>query len=278
MASGSSPARRRYAIARASACRSARREWLAAHSGDANLLARVGSNHFAAVVPRIGSRADLSALIEGSLDALGNHAFDVQGGRLRISGKVGGAVFPDGGSSAEALFRNAEAALKHGKANGDRYLLHSSEMTDAVAGKLGLEARLRRALDEGEFVLHYQPKVDLASGRVTSAEALIRWNDPLDGLVQPGDFIPVLEDTGLIGDDFVHLHLERVAELGNRGVHDQVNNQVSAENDARQRVQPPQQEVPRTADCMCRVVRSRCRGHEISPFDPEVGAIIGAGP
>ena len=175
-------------------------EWLAAHSGDANLLARVGSNHFAAVVPRIGSRADLSALIEGSLDALGNHAFDVQGGRVRISGKVGGAVFPDGGSSAEALFRNAEAALKHGKANGDRYLLHSSEMTDAVAGKLGLEARLRRALDEGEFVLHYQPKVDLASGRVTSAEALIRWNDPLDGLVQPGDFIPVLEETGLIHD------------------------------------------------------------------------------
>lgn len=71
-------------------------------------------------------------------------------------------------------------------------------MTDTVASKLTLENQLRQALEKGEFVLHYQPKVSLANGRLTSAEALIRWNDPRTGLVPPGRFIPVLEETGLI--------------------------------------------------------------------------------
>jgi EAL domain-containing protein (putative c-di-GMP-specific phosphodiesterase class I) len=71
-------------------------------------------------------------------------------------------------------------------------------MTDAVAGTLTLENQLRQALDKEEFVLHYQPKVNLASGKMTSAEALIRWNDPATGLVPPGRFIPILEETGLI--------------------------------------------------------------------------------
>ena len=71
-------------------------------------------------------------------------------------------------------------------------------MTEAVAGKLTLENQLRQAYDNGEFVLHYQPKVNLVSGMVTSAEALIRWNDPRTGLVPPGQFIPILEETGLI--------------------------------------------------------------------------------
>ncbi|HRA62379.1 MAG TPA: EAL domain-containing protein, partial [Burkholderiaceae bacterium] len=94
--------------------------------------------------------------------------------------------------------RYAEAALKKAKASGEKYLLYKPKMTDRVAGKLSLENQLRRALDNNEFVLHYQPKVDLASGAVVSAEALIRWNDPLTGLVPPGRFIPILEETGLI--------------------------------------------------------------------------------
>jgi EAL domain-containing protein (putative c-di-GMP-specific phosphodiesterase class I) len=96
------------------------------------------------------------------------------------------------------LFRNAEAALKQAKASGERYLFHTHKMTETVAGKLTLENQLRQALDQGEFVLHYQPKVNLSSGKVTSAEALIRWNDPRTGLVPPGRFIPILEETGLI--------------------------------------------------------------------------------
>ncbi len=96
------------------------------------------------------------------------------------------------------MFKNAEAALKKAKASGDRYLFYTQKMTETVAGKLTLENQLRQALDKEEFVLHYQPKVSLASGKVTGAEALIRWNDPRTGLVPPGEFIPILEETGLI--------------------------------------------------------------------------------
>jgi EAL domain-containing protein (putative c-di-GMP-specific phosphodiesterase class I) len=96
------------------------------------------------------------------------------------------------------LFKNAEAALKKAKARGDRYLFYTQKMTEAVAGRLTLENQLRQALDKNEFVLHYQPKVKIASGKLTGAEALIRWNDPRTGLVPPGQFIPILEETGLI--------------------------------------------------------------------------------
>ncbi|HMF76800.1 MAG TPA: EAL domain-containing protein, partial [Bryobacteraceae bacterium] len=81
---------------------------------------------------------------------------------------------------------------------GERYLFYTQTMNERVAEKLSLENQLRQALDKGEFVLHYQPKVNLASGKLTSAEALIRWNDPRTGLVPPFQFIPILEETGLI--------------------------------------------------------------------------------
>jgi EAL domain-containing protein (putative c-di-GMP-specific phosphodiesterase class I) len=82
--------------------------------------------------------------------------------------------------------------------SGDRYLFYNPRMTAATAGRLALETRLRLALDRGEFVLHYQPKINLASGLLTGAEGLLRWNDPHSGLVQPSGFIPVLEEMGLI--------------------------------------------------------------------------------
>src|SRR6202050_405677 len=98
------------------------------------------------------------------------------------------------------LFKNAEAALKKAKASRDRYLFYAQKMTDTVALSVGIENRLRRALEREEFVLHYQPKVSIVSGQVTGAEALIRWNDPVSGLTPPGRFIPILEETGLIHD------------------------------------------------------------------------------
>src|ERR1039458_5103522 len=129
-----------------------------------------------------------------------DHPFRLNEAVFRIGAKVGIALFPDDGADADTLFRNAEAALKRAKASGDRYLFYTKTMTEAVAGKLTLENHLRQALDNEEFVLHYQPKVNLASGKHTSAEALIRWNDPRTGLVPPGRFIPILEETGMIYD------------------------------------------------------------------------------
>ena len=175
-------------------------EWLTGNVGDANLLARVGADHFAVVLPELKDEGAVAQLLEKTMEAFLEHPFRLNDAVFRIAAKVGVALFPDDGTDADTLFKNAEAALKKAKASGDRYLFYTQQMTATVAGKLALENQLRQALDKEEFVLHYQPKVSLLTGKVTGAEALIRWNDPRTGLVPPGQFIPILEETGLIYD------------------------------------------------------------------------------
>jgi len=173
-------------------------EWLTRNVGDANLLARVDADHFAVVLPEVKRDGNVARLLEKSMAAFLEHPFRLNDAVFRIAFKSGVALCPDDGADADTLFKNAEAALKKAKARGDRYLFYTQTMTETVAGTLTLENQLRQALDKGEFVLHYQPKVNLASGKLTGAEALIRWNDPRTGLVPPGEFIPILEETGLI--------------------------------------------------------------------------------
>jgi len=173
-------------------------EWLTRDAGDVNLLARVGADQFAVVLPEVKQEGNVAGLLEKLIAAFLEHPFHLNDAVFRIAFKVGVALFPDDGADAETLLRNAEVALKKAKAGGDRYLFYTGKMTEAAAGKLTLENQLRQALDNQEFVLHYQPKVNLASGKLTGAEALIRWNDPRTGLVPPGRFIPILEETGLI--------------------------------------------------------------------------------
>jgi diguanylate cyclase (GGDEF)-like protein len=173
-------------------------EWLTCNVRDANLLARIGADHFALVLPEVAQEGDVARLLEKTMDAFLDHPFRLNDTVFRIAAKFGVALFPDDGANADTLFKHAEAALKKAKASGNRYLFYTQKMTERVAGKLTLENQLRQALDKSEFVLHYQPKVNLASGRITGAEALIRWNDPRTGLVPPGRFIPVLEETGMI--------------------------------------------------------------------------------
>jgi diguanylate cyclase (GGDEF)-like protein len=173
-------------------------EWLTRNLGDVNLLARVGADQFAAVLPEVKHEGDMARVLEKMMKGFQEHPFRLKDAVFRVAAKAGVALFPDDGADADTLFRNAEAALKKAKLGGDRYLFYAQKMTATVAGRLTLETQLRQAYDNGEFVLHYQPKVNLASGKLTSAEALIRWNDPRTGLVPPGKFIPVLEETGLI--------------------------------------------------------------------------------
>jgi diguanylate cyclase (GGDEF)-like protein len=172
--------------------------WLTRNLGDASLVARAGGDIFAVVLPEVTPQGNVARLVEKTMDAFLSHPFRLNDSVFRITFKVGVALFPDDGAEVDTLFRNAEAALKKAKATGDRYLFYAEKMTAAVAGRLTLENQLRQALEREEFVLHYQPKVNLASGKLTSAEALIRWNDPQSGLVPAGRFIPVLEETGLI--------------------------------------------------------------------------------
>jgi diguanylate cyclase (GGDEF)-like protein/PAS domain S-box-containing protein len=166
--------------------------------GDANLLARLGADHFAVVIPEVQQEGDVALLVERWMKALLDHPFGVNTSTFRISARVGISLFPDAGSTAEALFKNAEAALKQAKASRNGYLFYTPKIAEMTAGKFVLENQLREAVDKQEFILYYQPKVNLASGKLTSAEALIRWNDPRSGLVPPDRFIPILEETGLI--------------------------------------------------------------------------------
>jgi diguanylate cyclase len=123
---------------------------------------------------------------------------NVAGTELRTSARIGVALSPGDGADTDTLLRNAEAALKQAKLTGERYVFYRQEMTARIAENLALENKLRRALEHEEFVLHYQPKVDLKTGTIVGLEALIRWKSPELGLVPPIKFIPLLEETGLI--------------------------------------------------------------------------------
>jgi diguanylate cyclase (GGDEF)-like protein len=171
---------------------------LARNAGDAMLVARMGSDRFAVVLPELSREEDMAHYIENLLCAFQENPFRVGQSTFQVVAKVGIALFPGDGIDADGLFNNAEAALKKAKTSSNRYLFYTQKMTETVASRLTLENNLRQALDQEQFVLHYQPKVDLASGKVIGAEALIRWNDPRTGLVPPGQFISILEETGLI--------------------------------------------------------------------------------
>ncbi|HEV7820146.1 MAG TPA: GAF domain-containing protein, partial [Burkholderiales bacterium] len=132
--------------------------WITQYVGDANLVARVGADHFAIVLPVVKPEGDIRHLVQKTLDAFLDHPFRLNESVFRIAVKAGVALFPEDGADADTLFRNAEAALKKAKTGGDRYLFYTQKMTAAVAGRLALENQLRNALENEEFVLHYQPK------------------------------------------------------------------------------------------------------------------------
>jgi EAL domain-containing protein (putative c-di-GMP-specific phosphodiesterase class I) len=119
---------------------------------------------------------------------------------VRVTARAGIALHPGDGDDAGTLFQNAEAALKRAQASGERALFYAPEINARAAERLGLESRLRRAVESEEFVLHYQPRFDAASGAIAGLEALIRWRDPERGLIPPGSFIPVLEESGMIAE------------------------------------------------------------------------------
>jgi diguanylate cyclase (GGDEF)-like protein/PAS domain S-box-containing protein len=172
--------------------------WLTSHTGDANIVARIDADRFAMVIPEATNEAQIARIIEKTNAEFLNHSFHLNDTAYRVAAKIGVAVFPHDGGDADTLFKHAEAALKKAKAGGDRYLFYAPKMTATVTGRLNLENQLRRALELDEFVLHYQPKLVVATGKLAGAEALIRWNDPLTGMVPPARFIPILEETGLI--------------------------------------------------------------------------------
>ena len=161
-------------------------------------LARISADSFGVMVRDVRDAPSVAHIIENQVQGLCTEPFSVGGKELRLAAKVGVAVFPADAGDADTLFGNAEMALKKAKNSGERYLFYAADMNAQAAQALSLETRLRKAVDAQQFVLHYQPKIGLATGRICGLEALIRWQDPESGLVAPGAFIPLLEETGLI--------------------------------------------------------------------------------
>jgi diguanylate cyclase (GGDEF)-like protein len=165
---------------------------------DTDRLAHLGGGTFIWLTALgSGSEAEIHELQRGML-----HLFDapflIDGRDIAITLKCGSACFPQNGHTADELVQNAEAALKEAKASGEKYLHHRLEMNSALAQRVRMEFRLRTALQNNEFVLHYQPKLHIGSGKIVGAEALLRWQDPDSGLVAPGMFLPILESAGLM--------------------------------------------------------------------------------
>jgi diguanylate cyclase (GGDEF)-like protein len=173
---------------------------LGATMADPANLARIAEDRFASFRYGIGELSEVAQRMERRLRYVAGKPFLIGKEPFELSLGGGVAIYPSDGRDGDTLLRNAEAALRRAWASGEGYLFYEPSQNAKVAETLRLGSRLQRALGAGEFVLHYQPKVDLDSAAITGAEALIRWQDPENGLVPPLEFVPLLEESGMIAE------------------------------------------------------------------------------
>jgi len=165
-------------------------------------IARISADYFTLILHDVGEATGIGHLFEHTLFPALNQPLVINEQEIhheiQLNYTGGIAVYPADGKDAETLYRNAEAALKKAKLENEPYLFYQREMTARISETLYMEGKLRTALKEEQFVLHYQPKIDSQTRKMVGLEALIRWNDPETGLVPPMKFIPILEESGLI--------------------------------------------------------------------------------
>jgi len=162
-----------------------------------DLMARLGGDEFGILLPDIPNRGvalDVAARLLEELE----RPVAVEGLALDVSGSIGVSLFPEQCSDAESLLRRADVAMYAAKETGGGFELYDEEMDHHSPARLALASQVRSALEHGEMVMYYQPKVRLSDGRVSGAEALIRWHHPEQGLVPPDEFIPLVEKTVLL--------------------------------------------------------------------------------
>jgi len=168
----------------------------AVRAGDT--VARLGGDEFVVVLQGVRSATDAALVAQNLLDAV-SPPLVLEGTELHLSASIGISLYPDDGSDVEALMRAADVAMYHVKDGGrNGYQFFAATMNAAATRRLTVETQLRQAIRRGELVLHYQPQIELATRRVRAVEALVRWNHPEHGLVYPGEFIGVAEESGLI--------------------------------------------------------------------------------
>ncbi|MCW8889305.1 MAG: EAL domain-containing protein [Sedimenticola sp.] len=167
---------------------------------DSDTLARVGGDEFNLLVPEISGRVDAIRLVEKVMANLKDPIF-IDGVEVFVSFSIGIAIFPDDGESMDSLIKHADIAMYHVKRHGkDGYEFFANSMKGSADQHLSYDTGLRRALDEEQLQLYFQPQVDIQSGLITGMEALLRWKHPDAGIISPTEFIPVAEENGFINE------------------------------------------------------------------------------
>jgi diguanylate cyclase (GGDEF)-like protein len=169
----------------------------APESGD-NSIARLGGDEFIVLLTDVAQAQDAAGAARRIVETLAE-PFTIEGTEIFCGGSVGVSIYPEDGGDVDVLLMNADTAMYRAKARGrGAYQLYDKAMNERALDYLRMETRLRRAIERNEFALHYQPRIDVASGRIVGAEGLIRWQHPERGLLQPAEFIPLVEQAGLV--------------------------------------------------------------------------------
>ena len=180
---------------------------------DPDRVAYFGGGTFAVMLEGGTTKTDTARILHNPAAQAFVEPFKIDGQELRPTIRSGVAFHPTDGDNADALVQNAEAALKAAREDGEKYMLYGLVTQRPTSRSLALEARLAGALDRQEFLLHYQPKINIATGAVEGLEALLRWQDSEDGLVPPSLFVPLLERSGAIVDVGEWVLLQAVRDI-----------------------------------------------------------------
>ncbi|SMF20599.1 diguanylate cyclase (GGDEF) domain-containing protein [Alteromonadaceae bacterium Bs31] len=165
---------------------------------DTDTVSRLGGDEFVVALENISDILDIESIARKLLECLAQPVI-VQGHEISCTASIGISVFPNNGDSIDQLLKNADTAMYRAKAAGkNRFQFYQSAMSDTAVNYLLLENDLRRAIDQNELCLYYQPQIDLSSGRIIGLEALVRWQHKDRGMISPIHFIPLAEETGLI--------------------------------------------------------------------------------
>lgn len=165
---------------------------------DTDTISRQGGDEFVVLLPHLRNTADIGTIAHNIIEAF-VEPFEIESFSINTTFSVGVSLYPDDGREFDMLLRNADTALYQAKDSGrDTYRFFSEKMNMDAQEQLHLQGQLRNAVKHQEFLLHYQPQIDIASGRIIGAEALVRWQHPERGLIPPGKFIPLAERTGLV--------------------------------------------------------------------------------